>query len=145
MTRIFAPVLAVALSAAPAYAASDSEILLKFGLVGKWAVDCTAPPSLANPYQEFVPWAEREPTREIIAGDAQHDRTMALHDVIFIPPDRLRISFDQNGIAITIILVKEKNRIRPLESTTAKGDTSVSGGIVLANGEPTPWFQKCGD
>jgi hypothetical protein len=133
-----------ALGSGVAHAGEDSDLLAKFGLMGSWAIDCRAPPSVSNPFQIFVPSNYGEPTRQIIVANPNYDRIMPVHDVFLITDDRLRLSFEQNGISITIVLLKEGNRVRPIESTTVNGMTMVSGGMQR-NGQPTTWYEKCSD
>jgi hypothetical protein len=133
----------VALVAKAAQAGADSDALTKFGLVGSWAIDCHAPPSLANPFQTFIPSNAGDPIRQDVVGDPDRDRIVPIHDVILIANDRLRLSFVQNGTAVTVLLAKEKGRVRPLESTTSDGHTIVSGGVVQRNGQQTVWLEKC--
>jgi hypothetical protein len=139
----FAPMMLVCAAAAPAQAGADSDVLTKFGLIGSWAIDCRAPPSMANPFQTFVPSNEGQPTRQLITGNPDYDRIEPISDAILIAPDRLRLSFPQNGITVTIVLVKNQGRVRPLESTTSTGETVVSGGVVQRNGQETSWLEKC--
>jgi hypothetical protein len=124
-------------------ASADSDALAKFGLIGSWAVDCHAPPSEANPFQSFVPSSYGEPTRQLIVGNPTYDRIMPVHDVILITNDRLRLSFEQNGVSVTVVLLKDKGRVRPLESQAGNGQTVVSGGIVQRSGKETTWLEKC--
>lgn len=126
-----------------AQAGADSDALAKFGLVGSWAIDCHAPPSLKNPFQTFVPSTAGDPIRQDIVGDPDRDRIVPIHDVIPLADDRLRLSFAQNGIAVTVVLVKDKGRVRPLESTTGDGQIIVSGGVVQRTGQQTVWLEKC--
>ena len=130
-------------AASAAQAGPDSDALTKFGLIGSWAIDCSAPPSMTNPVQIFVPSNAGEPTRQLLVGNSDVDRIMPIHDAIMITDDRLRLSFPQNDVTVTIVLVKDNGRIRPLESTTNDGRTLVSGGIVQANGQQTTWLEKC--
>ena len=131
------------LAAHAARAGADSDALAKFGLVGSWAIDCQAPPSLKNPFQTFVPSTAGNPIRQDVVGDPDRDRIVPIHDVIPLADDRLRLSFEQNGIAVTVVLVKDKGRVRPLESTTSDGQTIVSGGVVQRTGQQTIWLEKC--
>ena len=138
--------IVAALLLAPADAAqagADSDALAKFGLIGSWAIDCQAPPSLANPFQTFVPSTAGDPIRQDVVGDPDRDRIVPIHDVILVADDRLRLSFQQNGISVTVVLVKDKGRVRPLESTTSDGQTIVSGGIAQRTGQQTVWLEKC--
>lgn len=129
--------------ASGAQASEDSDLLAKFGLIGSWAVDCQKPPSLSNPFQSFVPSNFGTPTRQLLVGNPAYDRIMPVHDVFLITDDRLRLSFEQGGLVVTVVLVKEGERIRPLEATTDRGMTTVSGGVVLGTGQPTTWLEKC--
>ena len=133
----------LAFAAGPARAGADSDALAKFGLVGSWAIDCHAPPSLSNPFQSFILSTAGDPIRQDIVGDPDRDRIVPIHDVVVIASDRLRLSFAQGGIAVTVVLVKDKGRVRPLESTTSDGRTIVSGGVVQRTGQQTIWLQKC--
>ena len=133
----------LALAAKPAQAGADSDALTKFGLIGSWAIDCHAPPSLANPFQTFIPSNAGDPIRQDVVGDPDRDRIVPIRDVILVANDRLRLSFVQNGIAVTVVLAKDKGRVRPIESTTSDGQTIVSGGVVQRNGQQTVWLEKC--
>lgn len=133
----------LALTMASAHAGPDSDALTKFGLIGSWAIDCRAPPSLANPFQTFVASAAGQPTRQLIVGNPDIDRIEPIHDAALIAEDRLRLSFAQNGLMITVVLLKDHGRIRPIESVTSSGLTVVSHGIVQRNGEATSWLEKC--
>ncbi len=133
----------LALLSGPARAGADSDALTKFGLIGTWAIDCNAPPSIANPFQTFIPSNAGVPIRQDIVGDPDRDRIVPIHDAILITSDRLRLSFTQSGTTVTVVLVKDKARVRPLESTTAEGRTIVSGGVVQGTGQQTIWLQKC--
>ena len=134
---------AVALGASAAWAGADSDALAKFGLIGSWAINCRAPPSLANPFQTFIPSNAGNPIRQDVVGDPDRDRIVPIHDVTLVAEDRLRLSFLQNGITVTVVLAKDKGRVRPMESTTGDGQTLVSGGIVQRSGQQTVWLEKC--
>ncbi len=145
MTRLawLAPLIVILAAATIARAGTDSDMLTQFGLIGSWAIDCRAPPSLANPFQNFVPSTEGQPSRQLITGNPDYDRIEPISGVALIAADRLRLSFPQNGIMVTVVLAKDKGRIRPIESATSNGETVVSGGIVQRNGQETSWLQKC--
>lgn len=140
-------VLAFALLAlsSPAWAEADSDALIQFGLIGSWALDCHAPPSLANPFETLIPSKTGEPTRHLSTGNPALDRAEPIHDVILITADRLRLSYPQNSVTVTVVFLKQDGRIRVLESTTSNGLTVVSGGIVQRNGQQTAWLEKCPD
>jgi hypothetical protein len=137
--------VALALLVAPglARAETDSDTLAQFGLIGSWALDCHAPASLANPFETLVPSKTGEAARRLSTGNPALDRIEPIHDVILITADRLRLSYPQNSITVTVVFLKENGRIRVLESTTSNGLTVVSGGIVQRNGQQTAWLEKC--
>ena len=126
-----------------ARAETDSDTLAQFGLIGSWALDCHAPASLANPFETLVPSKTGEAARRLSTGNPALDRIEPIHDVILITADRLRLSYPQNSITVTVVFLKENGRIRVLESTTSNGLTVVSGGIVQRNGQQTAWLEKC--
>jgi hypothetical protein len=125
------------------HAGASSDALAKFGLIGSWAIDCHAPPSLRNPFQTFVPSNAGDPIRQDIVGDPARDRIVAIHDATLVASDRLRLSFAQNNLIVTVVLVKDNGRVRPIESATSDGRTMVADGIVQRNGQQTIWLEKC--
>ncbi len=135
--------LGLALAPGAAGASSDSDALLKFGLVGSWALDCRAPPSLANPFMNFIPSSAGDPMRQLITGRPEYDSLVPIRDTALIGSDRLRLSFPQGGVTVTVVLVKNGRRIRPFEATASDGTASVSNGIVQRSGQPTAWLEKC--
>ena len=142
--RFFLLALAILVLPGAAFADTDSDTLAKFGLIGNWALDCRAPPSLANPFEALVlSKTGEEPTRHLNTGNPALDRIEPVHDVILITADRLRLSYPQNAITVTVVFLKEDGRIRVLESTTSDGLTAVSGGIIQRSGQQTAWLEKC--
>ncbi len=133
----------LAFGANRAQAEENSDTLVKFGLIGTWAIDCNAPPSMKNPFQTFAALDGGAPTRQLVFGNPAYDHIEPIRDVILITDDRLRLSFSQNNLTITVVLIKDRGRVRPLESTTSGGQTVVSGGIVQRSGQETAWLQRC--
>lgn len=142
-TRLALALVLLVSSASLSAAGADSDALEKFGLIGSWAIDCHTPPSLANPYQTFVPSNAGAPLRQLIVGDPNRDRTVPVHDVVLLAHDQLQLSFAQNTITVTVVLAKDKGHIRPVESTTSDGNTVVHDGIVQRSGQNTVWLEKC--
>lgn len=143
MRRLALVALALLVAPGLARAETDSDTLAQFGLIGSWALDCHAPASLANPFETLVPSKTGEAARRLSTGNPALDRIEPIHDVILITADRLRLSYPQNSITVTVVFLKENGRIRVLESTTSNGLTVVSGGIVQRNGQQTAWLEKC--
>jgi hypothetical protein len=126
-------------------AGKDSDELLQFGLVGSWALDCTKPPSPANPFVNFTPSTAGQPTRQVITGKPQFDSLVPLSDAQMLDATYLRVSYPQGRVTITVTLLKDQRRIRPYEAVASDGTVSVSGGNVKATGQPTSWLLKCAD
>jgi hypothetical protein len=126
-------------------ASPDSDALVKYGLIGSWAVDCKKPPADDNPFQVITPSNAGEPTRQLMTGNGNHTSPTPLHDVARVDADHLRFSFTQGMAVVTVTLVKEKGRIRPTESQTGDGQVVVKDGIVVRSGQQTIWLQKCPD
>lgn len=132
---LFVPVLA--------RAGADSDALTKFGLIGDWAADCKAFPSATNPFITFIPSTAGQPTRQVITGKPQYDSLVPISDAALLDATHLRLSYPQSGVTITATLVKDKQRIRPVEAVASDGNVSVHGGLVQRTGQPTGWLQKC--
>lgn len=141
--RLSLAIVLLTVGSTAALAGPDSDALEKFGLIGSWALDCHAPPSMGNPFQTFVPSNAGDPLRQLIVGDPNRDRTVPIHDVALLPHDELRLSFAQNTVTVTVVLAKDKGHIRPVESTTSDGQTVVKDGLVQRSGQRTLWLEKC--
>jgi hypothetical protein len=146
MKPLAATVVAVlALAPALARADVDSDALLRFGLIGNWALDCQAPPSLANPFMNFIPSSAGKPTRQIVTGKPEYDSLVPISDTALLDDSHLRLSYPQGRVTVTVTLVKDQLRVRPFEAVASDGTVSVKGGIVQYNGRPTSWLEKCPD
>ena len=128
-----------------AEAGPDSDALLQFGLLGNWAFDCQKPPSPANPFINFSFSRAGPPTRQIITGRPEFDSRVPLSNVAILDAMHLRLSYPQGGVTVTVTLLMELGRVRPYEAIASDGTVSVSGGNVMATGQPTNWLLKCGD
>ena len=138
-----AAMLPLALAPALAHAGADSDALTKFGLIGDWAFDCKAFPSPTNPYSTFMPSTGGQPTRQITTGNPQHDNLVPIRDAALLDDTHLRLSYPQGSVTITVTLLKDNGRVRPVEAHTSDGTVSVIDGLVQRTGEPTAWLEKC--
>lgn len=126
-----------------ARASADSDALTKFGLIGDWAANCKAFPSPTNPFVTFIPSTAGQPTRQVITGKPQLDSLVPISDAARIDDTHLRLSYPQGGVTITATLLRDKQRIRPVEAVASDGNVSIHGGLVQRTGQPTGWLQKC--
>jgi hypothetical protein len=143
--RYRALAIALLMTSGTARAGADSDALTKFGLIGDWALDCKAFPSPTNPFMTFIPSTDGQPTRQIITGKPEHDGVVPIRDAAIIDDNHLRLTYPQGGVTVTVTLLKDQGRIRPLEAVASDGTVSVSGGIVKYSGQETSWLIKCGD
>lgn len=126
-----------------ARAGADSDALTKFGLIGDWALDCKAFPSPTNPFVTFIPSTAGQPTRQVITGKPQLDSLVPISDAALLDDTHLRLSYPQGGVTVTATLLKDQQRIRPVEAVASDGTVSIHGGLVARTGQPTAWLQRC--
>jgi len=138
-----AAMLPLALMPALACAGGDSDTLTKFGLIGDWAFDCKAFPSPTNPFVTFIPSTAGQPTRQITTGNPQHDALVPIGDTALLDDTHLRLSYPQGAVTVTVTLLKDNGRVRPLEARASDGTVSVVAGLVQRTGQPTAWLEKC--
>ena len=68
---------------------------------------------------------------------------MPISDAALLDDTHLRLSYPQASVTITATLLKDKQRIRPVEAVASDGNVSIHGGLVQRTGQPTGWLQKC--
>ena len=133
------------LFAGSANADNDADAMVQFGLVGSWAPDCHAVPSPTNPFVNFTFSDTGQPMRLVIAGKPQYQSMVPLSDLVAIDETHLQLSYPQAGVTVTVILMKEPNRIRPYRAGVSDGTVSVENGVVKSSGQETNWLLRCAD
>jgi hypothetical protein len=138
--------LALLAAVFPALAGVDSDRLNQAGMLGSWAVDCSAPPSPNNPYQLFAPSTSGSPTRTLQMDTPSLDGTLKVKDVHIISNERVGLSWvDRSGDTMRMVVLKTGNRLKGFESVSERsGKTLVKDGRFTNSGKETPWFTKCG-
>jgi hypothetical protein len=109
-------VLLSLLGIAPADAASDGDVLKKFGMLGTTAVDCAAPPSPGNPYVIFAVSPQGKATRTLKMMDPGLDATLAIRKLRLLAPDTLQFNETGRQSELTITLVKIAGKFRSWRS-----------------------------
>lgn len=147
MNKIAAFLLAGAVIALAPPASADSleETLAGFGLLGRWAVDCDAAPSIENPYglyRMLTPY-EAELRYDFGAQFEPH-----LHLITFAEPvegNRLRLKQlnRRDGSYLDIILQRLNGRIQNVSVVESGGKVIVKNGIYTVNGFPAVWLERC--
>ena len=135
----------VALSAlfgiAPA-AASDADVLRKFGMLGRLAVDCTAPHSTKNPHLIYAVSPQGQLTRTLrMTPDL--DGTFPMRNVRMLGPDLMQHDETGRQSELTITVAKIAGKFRSWRSVRADGTVLIADGKFPSSGSPTIAFEKC--
>jgi hypothetical protein len=139
---------ALALLASPAAAqTSPANALQEWGLVGSWSVRCDLPASSGNSYYIFVVDPDGRAYQERDFGNPdQNDRS----EILSVEPRAdgtlaLTIDFTSFGQVRVNVYTKSEGRTRVVHNSRAdNSDVTVENGVLRHNGQPTPWFSKCG-
>jgi hypothetical protein len=140
----FIPVL---LFIACAHAQSSTRTIQDFGLVGKWAIECSRPPAPANEHSLF---AVTSSGSILVMNDFGPDYDGMVYRVVHAEPVGLdKISLRQvlttdEAVVLDIVMLKNNERIRVWSSRTADGNMFVKDGtIASANDHATRWHNRC--
>ena len=150
-TRILS---ATALAAALMVSAADAQqptsqastVMQDFGLTGKWAVDCSQPPSGNNPHVSFTV-REGQTRRTTDAGPSLRQGSVVIVDAKRLDRSTIvvREQSDSPGVpTVDITIIRDDGRTRSLASQRVDdGSFLVKDGIVIASGRETPWLSRC--
>jgi hypothetical protein len=129
---------------APAAAtARDRELLKKFGMLGRLAIDCAAPASRENPYVTFAVAPDGKATRTLEMKYPGLDATLPIRNVRLLSADRLQ--YDETGRQSELIVTFAKidGKFRSWHSMRANGTVLVADGKFVSSGAPTQALQAC--
>jgi hypothetical protein len=142
-----APALLLFAFATAASAETVAETASRWGLIGRWSVDCRLPPDhdrgavlryqVANRGQVVLrrDFGDFDDQADVIAADISGDNLL-----------NLRIYFPQLKQTRELGLRREPDgEIRAIYNRTRKGDYSIRDGRLTANGRPTPPQFRCGE
>jgi hypothetical protein len=144
--------VAVLLLPGAALAETTWEAYARFGLTGTWAASCSEPASTGNWKMTYMRGAGGEAVRQADRGPGVNSLMSSVDTAQIITANTLKTRIrndDQNwgamnGVAFDMILVKEDGRIRTIESKGTDGREYIKDGIVVSNGRPSGWLEKCG-
>ena len=141
-----APLPPVAVALAPAAVAPDAGVdaLKRFGMLGRVAVDCSAPDSPRNPHQIFAVARGGNITRTFKTNNPKFDAALPLRNVRMLTPDLLQ--FEETGRAseLTVTMIKIDGKFRNWHSIQADGTVLIADGKFADSGRPTVAFRSCG-
>lgn len=135
----------------PALAATPAEtvaILEPLGFFGTWAVRCDEPPGPQNVFRTAYVSAAGEPGFSESLGAGLADNIYRILDARQDGENQLMLSIElNNGIRqqLTMVVDRERLRVRTLTNRLADGKELVKNGAVAANGARTPWLTRCKD
>ena len=137
----------ILLATACAHAQSATTTVQDFGLVGRWAIECSRPPSPAN---EHALYAVTPSGLIWVMNDFGPDYDGMVYHVVRaerVSPDKLALrqvlASDEN-VVLDMVMVKDNERIRVWSSRTVDGNTLVRDGMMpSAKDQVTRWASRC--
>jgi hypothetical protein len=140
--------LAAAIMAGAAEAASVGDLFREFGLFGTWARDCKAQPSPDNPFVRIS-----EPTPGLVlerhdlgAPYAKNQYSVLTAEKVSATELAVQVIFQPGSEGEEhqkLIFRVRGNTRRTLFNQPVGGAVRVRGGIALARGVKTPLLRKC--
>jgi hypothetical protein len=141
------PAIALFAAATAASAATVAETASRWGLIGRWSLDCHIPPDHdrgavlsyqitgRNKLVLHRDFGDAEDNAEVIAADLSDDNRL-----------NLRIYFPQLRQTRELGLMRlPDGGIRTVYNRTRGGTYSIKDGRITAGGQPTPPQFRCGD
>ena len=141
------PAIALFAAATAASAATVAETASRWGLIGRWSLDCHIPPDHdrgavlsyqvtdRNKLVLHRDFGDSEDEAEVIAADISGDNQL-----------NLRIYFPQLRQTRELGLARlPDGAIRTVYNRASKGAYSIKDGRITATGQPTPPQFRCGD
>jgi hypothetical protein len=123
-------------------AASDADVLRKFGMLGRIAVNCNAPASKENPHLIYAVSPQGKLTRTLkMTPDL--DGTFPMRNVRMLGPDLMQHDETSRGSEKTITVAKIAGKFRSWRSVSADGAVLIADGKFPKTGSPTIAFEKC--
>jgi len=150
-----APAIGALLLALPARAEEVLTVMQKAGLIGTWALDCTAPPTNKNPFMTYYVTADR---RVRLRADRGRDGppfdgdSVQQAEALGVTTVRLVLHSDDpkydtsHGATATIVVEVADDKARSMSSTTNNGTQMIKGGYYAVGNlakTPTPTMRRC--
>lgn len=141
------PALLLTCVAAGARAETTAEIAGKWGLIGRWSVDCGLPPDHdRGAVLSYEVAGDGKVTLHRDFGDAEDDAEVIAADISADNLLNLRVYFPRLKQTREFGLRRQPNgAIRAIYNRTRKGAYSIRDGRIMASGQPTPPQYRCGE
>jgi hypothetical protein len=130
--------------ASHASAETAVDVARKWGLIGTWAVDCSAPASRESPRLSYVIAGDNKLVHRRDFGDTQDENPVRDAKASGDGMLNLRVvfpAFNQTREYGNIRLAD--GTMRTMYNHDDKQQYSIKDGIFTANGNPTPGLHKC--
>jgi hypothetical protein len=141
------PAIALFGVATAASAATVAETASKWGLMGRWSVDCRIPPD--HDRGAVLSYQIRDRNKLVLHrdfGDSEDEAEVIAADISGDNRLDLRIYFPQLRQTRELGLMRlPDGAIRAVYNRMRGGAYSIKDGRIMANGQPTPGQFRCGD
>ncbi len=139
----FALVALFAVFAGPAGAASDASVLRKFGMLGRYAVNCANVPATSNPHLIYAISPKGAVTRTLEMAEPDLDGTFVMRKLRLLAPDRLQYKETGRELGYTITFARMGSKFRSWKSVRSDGEVIIQDGKFRTSGSPTLVFEPC--
>lgn len=141
------PAIALFAVATAASAATVAETASRWGLIGRWSLDCRIPPD--HDRGAVLSYQIRDRNKLMLHrdfGDSEDEAEVVAAAISDGNRLDLRIYFPQLGQTREVGLARlPDGGIRAVYNRASKGAYSIKDGRITANGQPTPPQFRCGD
>jgi hypothetical protein len=128
----------------PANAQSMRSVLEDFGFFGNWAINCASPATLANSRRHAFITRGGEIHFTESFGHKIKQNVYTVFGARRIAPDKILLRIQLNGKDMqNLTMQKDNSRLRTIFNERENGEFLVRDGVILSNGQPTPWLSPC--
>jgi hypothetical protein len=115
----------------------------KYGLLGIFGVDCSKVASKQNLYHVHRVVDDNHVQADQMSGPSDQDFAMMIDQIIDIKPNALVVSGTIKTQRYRLTLGLDNARKRTIEMVREPGETVITDGKRVSNGEELPWHNKC--
>jgi hypothetical protein len=132
-------------TASPAAAETLTQTLESFGFFGRWAIDCNAPPSASNTVRTARISPTGEPTFSESLGGTGEPNAYVILRAKTIDANSIRVRIKLNSeYKQDLTMQRRGDKIRTISNREVDtGEYIVRKGVVVSNGQATPWLMRC--
>jgi hypothetical protein len=125
--------------------AGDGDVIRSFGLLGRSAIDCSAPAAAKNPYTTFADTGTGV-TRTLKMGLPNLDGTYAVRRAVRIDDQHVAMELDDATHAFKkVVIMKSGDGWYTESAEDADGRALIRDGRFASSDAPVPRFRRCPD